>query len=511
MEQDYGNELIKQYQNRQNLIKKNLMTPSIFPDRSNPIKSLAPAEEFLLKATYELRTGFLSDFSFLFAYIYSKQKFESAVLSLEKQGYIKAQTSKDYGKYWVLSSLALYYIETDQSVGFSNCNLKDCTFPSSNRLAYYKALNGYFCQRVFKQRTKELMARYQKEERDFRIRYQKEQFIKAYLFGSSDSAYSKEAANQFVLTIWDEFEQNETLKTKYRGFVRAFKENEKKQYVDHTLLQYAFLKDYFNDLHLGREQSVKETSNLFFKPFQTVFKSDQFLSRIILYNNLTSNQEIKKELDLFLYEELFANLSMIKRNLTKAVPQTEEEALLLSDKINSLDKKLTSLEQTIEHYKEGFEVMVFDKFVNEIASFKSCAVTIKSLANLQCHLVGFSPAEQDTRPLLTWAIFQPNAEEFSVSSLFSKIEKIYKFQFHHLQMTDYEFLIVTHSDSQKKIIETKLEAVKESFEQIGNYGLLLFHLDEIKVISTQSKRKERYAIFNEFEQKAKFSSLNKKD
>ena len=274
MENNYSKELIQKYQQKQNTIKKNLLTKSLFPNRANPIQSLSPAEEFFLKATYSLKVGFLQEFTFLFAYIYSKQKFEKAVLELEHQGYIKSQQNREYGKYWVLTATSLFYLTTDQTEDFLSYNLKDDSFPSSKRLVYYKVLNGLFCQRVFKQRTDNLMTTFRSQEKEKRVQYQKEQFIKAYLFPNTKQTYTKEAASKFVSDVWDELEANEDIQTQYKNFIRSFKENAKAENVNHTMLQFAFLKDYFNGLGLSREQSVKETSN-FFNLFQTAYRIRQ--------------------------------------------------------------------------------------------------------------------------------------------------------------------------------------------------------------------------------------------
>lgn len=505
MENNYSKELIQKYQQKQNTIKKNLLTKSLFPNRANPIQSLSPAEEFFLKATYSLKVGFLQEFTFLFAYIYSKQKFEKAVLELEHQGYIKSQQNREYGKYWVLTATSLFYLTTDQTEDFLSYNLKDDSFPSSKRLVYYKVLNGLFCQRVFKQRTDNLMTTFRSQEKEKRVQYQKEQFIKAYLFPNTKQTYTKEAASKFVSDVWDELEANEDIQTQYKNFIRSFKENAKAENVNHTMLQFAFLKDYFNGLGLSREQSVKETSN-FFNLFQTAYRGDAYISRITLYRKL-KNEAVKSDLELFTYTELIAYLTMVKRNLSKTKPSDDDEATLLSFKLDSLEKRIASMEQTVSTRQEEFETMVFDTLKNEIATFKPSVVTIKSLADIQCHIIGFKESTEDSRPLIIWGIFQPNEEDFSVTALFSRIERIYQYQSHHLPMADFKLIICTYTNSQGETILRKLDTVKESFEDIGHYGLLLYHFDEMEVVATQQSMKERYEIFKEFQEKSHFTRV----
>ena len=505
MENNYSKELIQKYQQKQNTIKNNLLTQNLFPNRANPIQSLAPAEEFFLKATYALRVGFLQEFTFLFAYIYSKQRFEKAVIDLEQQGYIKSQQNREYGKYWVLTATSLFYLTTDQTEDFLSYNLKDDSFPSSKRLVYYKVLNGLFCQRVFKQRTDNLMTTFRSQEKEKRVQYQKEQFIKAYLFPNTKQTYTKEAASKFVSDVWDELEANEDIQTQYKNFIRSFKENAKAENVNHTMLQFAFLKDYFNGLGLSREQSVKETSN-FFNLFQTAYRGDAYTSRITLYRKL-KNEAVKTDLELFTYTELIAYLTMVKRNLSKTKPSDDDEATLLSLKLDSLEKRIASMEQTVSTRQEEFETMVFDTLKNEIATFKPSVVTIKSLADIQCHIIGFKESTEDSRPLIIWGIFQPNEEDFSVTALFSRIERIYQYQSHHLPMADFKLIICTYTNSQGETILRKLDTVKESFEDIGHYGLLLYHFDEMEVVATQQSMKERYEIFKEFQEKSHFTRV----
>ena len=238
----------------------------------------------------------------------------------------------------------------------------------------------------------------------------------------------------------------------------------------------------------------------------TAYRGDAYTSRITLYRKL-KNEAVKSDLELFTYTELIAYLTMVKRNLSKTKPSDDDEATLLSLKLDSLEKRIASMEQTVSTRQEEFETMVFDTLKNEIATFKPSVVTIKSLADIQCHIIGFKESTEDSRPLIIWGIFQPNEEDFSVTALFSRIERIYQYQSHHLPMADFKLIICTYTKSQGETILRKLDTVKESFEDIGHYGLLLYHFDEMEVVATQQSMKERYEIFKEFQEKSHFTRV----
>ena len=96
---------------------------------------------------------------------------------------------------------------------------------------------------------------------------------------------------------------------------------------------------------------------------------------------------------------------------------------------------------------------------------------------------------------ITFGIFQSSNEEMSFGSLFSRIEQIFKFYQLALISADYEIKVYCYTPVDAELIKTKLKNVREDFEGIVEYSMLLLIFDEIEVISTERHYKERYELF----------------
>ena len=131
---NYADTIIENYKKKLNCIQYNMNATGIFPDRNEPLKILDYGRESVLKVIYRFRVGFLEELTILFSFCYSKQKFETLIVDLENQQYIKSQVSKDYGKYFILTTKALYYIQTDRNIPFDECNISEDKFPNEQKL-----------------------------------------------------------------------------------------------------------------------------------------------------------------------------------------------------------------------------------------------------------------------------------------------------------------------------------------------------------------------------------------
>ena len=142
----YTDELLNNYRQKYLNVEKALKSKGIFPNRFEPIKTLSLGEELILKVIFSLKVAFLEELTFIFAYCYSKQKFEKVIIDLEEQNYLKSAISKDYGKYVVLTKNALFYFYTNGTQPINTVNITEDTLPSKERLYYYKVINGYIAK-----------------------------------------------------------------------------------------------------------------------------------------------------------------------------------------------------------------------------------------------------------------------------------------------------------------------------------------------------------------------------
>lgn len=494
--ENYADVIIENYKKKLNLIQQNLNTTGIFPDRNEPLKVLDYGHEAVLKTIFRFKVCFLEELTILFAYCYSKQKFETLIANLEHQEYIKSKVSKDYGKYFTLTQKALYYIYTDRVTPFSECHISEDQFPNESKLVYHKCVNGYYSNQAFKKLTNKYWNEYQKQDKSFRKQYPREQFIKQFVYSQTDkTAYSKTEADSFANSYMTTLNTDEELLSKYKKFVSYFKEHS-----SDTILKFHFLKDFYNSLKIGREQAIKSTLEELNSIFNNLYRDRSFTYRTKLYELSGNTPCVKSEFELYTINELLRNMQITKKSLLNTQKSEKSEAELQEtiQQISDIEKRTAILTKSKETLEQNFETMVFDKYsVKDIPLFIEANITLDTLSNMKVYITGCSKNESG-KPCLEFGIFQPTIEEMSVSYLFKRLEAIFKFYRSFLFMFDYRIRIVTYNTKQKEQLETKLSTVREEIEFFPEYQMLLLAFDEgIEVVATKQHLTERYETFRE--------------
>ena len=252
---EYVNRLFANYKEKLGNIHNNMKTRGIFPNRADPLKVLDFGTETVLKTIFRFRVAFLEELYILFSFCYSKQAFETLILFLEEQQYIVSKVSKEYGKYFVPTKNALYYLYTDRKTPFSESVIAEINFPKESRLIMRKCLCGIFSYRVFTKLVQKYWDMYQKQELEVKLIYQKKQFLKQFVYSkTSKSAFSKKEAEDFAVEQLPLMKQDAALWERYKRFVQYFKENSQD-----TELRFHFLRDYYNSIRKNREEALCET------------------------------------------------------------------------------------------------------------------------------------------------------------------------------------------------------------------------------------------------------------
>lgn len=495
---NYAKELVTNYATKIKNIQNNMNKTPLFPDRREPTKYLSYGYELILKMTFKLRVCFLEEMMFVFAFCYSKQKFEKVILDLEDMGYIQSENTKDYGKYWCLTTAALYYIYRDSS------NIDDCTrisedkLPSSNssKLYFLKIMNGCFAQRIFHDYVNYVWEHYKAQPKDFRNKYTKEQYIKYIVYAKDENTgYSKTQAQDFVESFLPVLELDTEEYLKYKNFISKIKSK-----LSDDLVKFNFLKDYFNQLNLGRTLSLKNTLTLIDSIFNNYYRDNYHSFRESLYEITHHSSYLKKEVELFTLTELLHIMKITKKSLLNSNldTKTEQELAALNSKIESIDNFISSQTPTLEALQEEFNFMVFDKYnINDVAMFKEALITFEVLRNSNIYIVD-TIIQDSGKPKITFGIFQSSAEEMASSFLFSRLEKIFRYYRKNLLSCDYEIVIYTYTNQHKELIETKLKSVRENFRELTEYAFFLSAFDELKIITTKNHFQERYKVFEQF-------------
>lgn len=492
---NYADTIIENYKKKLNCIQYNMNATGIFPDRNEPLKILDYGRESVLKVIYRFRVGFLEELTILFAFCYSKQKFEALIVDLENQQYIKSQVSKDYGKYFILTTKALYYIQTDRNIPFDECNISEDKFPNEQKLLFYKSLLGYYCNRVFNRLTEKHWHNYLSLNKGFRRDYAKKQFIKQFVYSQKDKkAYSKTEAETFADNFLPTLDSNEELSQKYKNFIKYMKEHH-----SDSMLRFHFLKDYYNDLGLYREQAIEDTLNELNNTFNNIYRDRYFTYRKILYKYSGNSESLKSEFELFTVNELLKVMAITKRSLSNSQKSTKTETELqeLTQKIEDIDNKISHFKKIVAILEQDFETMVFDKFSDtDIALFVESIITLDTLYNMKVYITGCSRTEEE-KLCLEFSIFQPTIEEPSTNYIFKRLEAIIRFYRSHLLMFDFKINLITYTPKQKEILQSKLLTLKEDFKSFTEYSILVSAFDDIEVVATKQHLNERYETFRE--------------
>lgn len=492
---DYTKQLIQNYNDKLNYVQQNMKTTGIFPDRTNPTRPLTLGEEFLLKATFRFRVGFLEEMTFLFAYIYSKSKFESLVIDLEQQGYLKSRVSKEYGKYFILTKEALYYIYTDRKIPFQEARISEDHFPKESNLAAYKCINGLFAKRIFHILTCQVRNAYNGMDKDFKRYYQKCQYIMQYVYSKREKpSFSRKEAKMFVDGYMETFEADEAHQKSYKEFVARLKEQR-----DNDLLYFGFLKDFYNLRITGRTEAVQRTEKVFSGFLNNICRDKFYTYRQNLYCLSGKSERLKAETELFLLGEYIRNLGITKRSLlnTKTDNKTEKQLKDLASNIESIDRQVKLFEKRKADLEEEFSVMLFSHLgTNDVPVFKEDINTLENLKNMNIYITQ-AQTLQSGRTELTFSIFPNEGSKWSVSYLFSRLERIFQFYIRNLLTFDYRIELVAYTDKHRELIAENLKTVREQFEALSQYASFLPCFDGIEVITTQMHFKERYEVFRE--------------
>lgn len=486
---NYCKTIIEKYNNKQALIQSNLSKDNIFPNRNEPLKSLSAKDEAILKATFSLRIAFLNEFEYLFAYCYSKNTFEQTILDLESQGYISSRNDKEYGKHWILTKQALYYIY-DNTNSYSEASFPEDKFPTSSKLAYHKCVNSYIANRVFTNMTNALYNKYSSLDKGFRNKYSKEQFLK---YVAYDKNSEKKDINTFVATSFDELTDDTLLHQKYKTFVKYFK-----AHLDEPILLFNFLKDLYasEPFKEVRDNSPYWTTNELNRSCDNILRNhtSSFRRELIASTNI-GKETLNKETSLYLCDEFIKQFTIHKRCLLNTKPQglCESELATLTQNIQDLENGTIELTEKKEPLSSTFAIMLFDHFENDLPQFKESKVTFESLRQ-EGVLVSNVVTSSEEKPTIKFIIPKPTNEPIAYSYISTRIQKIHMLCWKTLVGTfNYEIQIQTYSQNEQLQTREILKTLCNDFNDIQELRIIDFK--NIKVNSAPEKFKERYEVF----------------
>lgn len=489
---EYVKQILDNYKERANNIQSAMQRRGIFPDRNAPQAKLDGRAELLLKVTFKLRVAFLEEMEFLFAYLYSKATMESLVMDLEKQGYIQSAVSRDLGKYWTLTQVALYYFYTDGRTAYRDASIPAVSLPSPQKLMLYKTINATLSALVFDDITERLYQEYRTLPKEQRQAYQKKQYIEQFVLTDAQKKQGRQEKEALIKEYLAAHDISRETDGRYARFIKFFKEK-----AD-TVHLYNYLKGFYGDSAL-KEKIFSLTEQLFFSIPTNIFQDSQLIFRQDLYRKAGNSKRVETETKLFLVEEYLKLFSIAKRSLNnnKMDNKTQDEAGHIRACLGELEKTIPRYEELKDSLVEKFNVMLYDKMgENDIPLFTEQRVTMESLRSAGVYITG-TDRQNNGKYLLTFSIFQSSFDEPAVSSLFSRMEKIFQFYIRNLLMADYRIEIVVYGNKCKETVKNKLPILKEEFSALTQYALFLPVLSQVEVRSCERHFKERYEVFRE--------------
>ena len=112
---DYSELITKSYEEKYNTVGDNLKKEQhLFPNKKYLTKSLDASSTLILQTLFQVRVGFLEEFTVMFSLLFYKQKFEKVILELEKLDMLQSKQTP-LGKAFILTPTALHYIYTAES------------------------------------------------------------------------------------------------------------------------------------------------------------------------------------------------------------------------------------------------------------------------------------------------------------------------------------------------------------------------------------------------------------
>lgn len=477
------------------------LVDNLFPDTSNPTKKLDNGYTLILQMIFGFRIGFLEEFTILFSFAYSKAKLEKAIMELEKMGYIICQYDKQTGKAFTLTKQALYYFYTTQKereLGtMPPFTFSQDTFPKSNRMMYYKTLNGFYARYFFNILTSLVQSRYNKEDAYFRREYTKEQFINQYLFPEvRDKGWSKALAKEFYNQSVDKLSDVESPEYKqFLAFVKAYKEEVSKTTIQALLLKGAFLRDYTNQIMDGKDNAISLMRQIMDNAPNNVLRGNpyHFWNRLYSY---THSKNIQCDSMRFYNDEALRYFKLQHHSLLNSkVERPKEEQDQILKHITELETQIKKCELNTIQYNDFFECSVFKGYnENDIATFDTLPVTMDTLKNQSIFITSVTSRPKE-KPLITFSIILNTNDDLPTSTLFGKLEKIYLYSLKNLASFDYQINLFTYRQSDIDVLKEKLKVINAQFKELGCYGLLLPKLQELQIISVEMHPKERHEMF----------------
>jgi len=451
---NYIENLLNQEAITSNNINKVLGTNDMLMNLNDGTKQLNLLQEVIVKTIYLSKLFFLEELVLLYSFTACKQTIEKAVLELEKMSYIKSQLT-EWGKAFCLTSKGIAQFKQNPFLSKTNDYITTAVNSDefNSHMLKFKIISAELSYTIFYTLLVAIIRRFLTEEKVFKKRYAKIQFIKNYLYKDflKLSKQEKKAQLSILFTDREMIERYSSLNLYSNTFAIQYAEAYYKQYgseaidtmeefqtfrsylnkncfkiLNDTTTSFHFLKDYYNSLEYMKETVLNQIYQLFYQRNCNYLRTKEFSYRQLLLNREGTTTALKAELLLYKTNKASQSLVTKRRNLLKEyqnkadTPETELQ--LINQQISLLDTRIKEYEEKIIAYQQYLGFMLYEKTKeNGLDIFQEMIITLDSLKQSGIYI------GQIREPVITFSIVPFDSNSFTYTSLFKKIERTFVF------------------------------------------------------------------------------------
>ena len=504
-------------------LSKVLETNHILMNLTDGTKQLNLLQEVIVKTIYLNKIFFLEEMVLLYSFQSCKQTIEKAVLDLQKMDYIKSQAT-EWGKALCLTSKGLSQLKQNPFISKSNDYITSTTNSDdfNSHMLKFKVLSAELSSTIFITLLVAIIKRFSSEERAFRKKYAKIQFIKHYLYKdflklskSEKTAQLKELftdseviekyailnlySNTFAIHYADAY-YNHYGSQSFDDIAdfqvyRSYLNQHCLKHLDDATTSFHFLRDYYNSLNHNKETILNQIYQLLYQRGCNYLRMKDYSYRQLLLNRKGTTTALKAEFLLYKTNKSLQLLETKRRNLLKEYKNKadtpDDELLLINQQINQLDTAITAYQEKLNAYKQHLSFLLYDKTKdNGLDIFQETIITLDSLKQSGIYI------GQIQEEVISFCIVPFDSNSFTYTSLFKKIERT--FVFHHYVLPNYHLniKICCYGIENVKEVKKLLKKVKEKFSGIKEYQLLA--TDFYNIVSVHNMEfhfKERFEVF----------------
>ena len=452
---------------------------------------LPPLQEVIVKTLYLAGGMFQQDIKKLLCYHSDIQKTERALNALKKDDYIFSQNTH-LGLLIGLTGEGITQIRyhKDYYLEDTHPQVSDMSLDIESSLMKRKLVSSLIADHVFTVQTTKLLQKFYSTEIPDRNLYLLREYLKNVTYRKSlaGASYSQKDAEALADALIESTGIKPLKSTdeyhKYISYIKSYCINAPTENTFYLLKGFA---DKTPEYHILK---ILLTWNCNAVKFGMQHIWD------VLREEEQANEFLHNEHELETCNQYLKYLGDERRSLiqTNAYKKKEDEALLeqITRKLKHLDASLEKLRKAKDDLETDFSFPIVSGYDEDGNSFEERVLTFKRLEQNGIYTELTAPTK------ITFYVIQVQDDYFDLFSLHRKISMLYQLFRRIFPMYEIEIYILTHTDEQKRFIESKVTSLEKKLLASRETAFLGGMLDEVLHIETiKPKIVERYHFFHD--------------